>query len=184
VKRNEQLRGDSENAKALKTQVLKALERNATFRQVALPRKVRPPLFSRYSPGMTYGRHVDDALMGPKRADRTDLSVTVFLSAPDSYEGGELEIETPFGPQSVKLPAGAAVVYPASSLHAVAPVVEGERLAAVTWVQSLVRDPARREVLYDLALVRDHLNRADNESDAAERAFKTYSNLLRMWAEP
>jgi PKHD-type hydroxylase len=184
VKQNEQLQGDSDAAKAMRAQVLKALERNPTFRQVALPRKIRPPLFSRYGPGMSYGRHVDDALMGPDRADRTDLSVTVFLSPPDGYEGGALEIETPFGPQSVKLPAGAAVVYPASSLHAVSPVVAGERLAAVTWVQSLVRDPARREILYDLAQIRDELHRTASESEATERAFKTYANLLRIWAEP
>ena len=114
---------------------------------------------------------------------RTDVAVTIFLNSPADYDGGELLVDSPFGEQEVKLPDGSAVCYPASTLHRVTPVTRGERLAAITWVQSYVRDPARREILADIDNVYQHLTDTDVESEATDLAYKTYENLLRMWAE-
>jgi PKHD-type hydroxylase len=132
---------------------------------------------------MDYGLHVDDAIMGRGDRVRSDLSVTVFLSNTEDYAGGELEMASPYGPQEVKLPAGSAVVYPSSTLHRVKPVTEGERLAAVTWVQSYVADPARREILYDVDKVRRRLMNAEPDAEETDIAFKVYANLLRMWSD-
>lgn len=180
VKKNEQLGTDQTK---LKEEIKKALFRHPEFMKAALPKKVRTPLISRYKAGMEYGLHVDNALMGTDRDTRSDISVTLFLSSPDSYEGGELEIESPFGLQLVKLLAGAAVLYPSSCLHRVCPVQEGERLVAVTWVQSLVRDPAKREILYELNQVRSYLHNHASQHRETNLADKNYSNLLRMWTE-
>ncbi len=133
---------------------------------------------------MAYGPHVDDALMGRSEKMRTDLAVTVFLTDPTAYEGGELIIDSPFGQQEVKLPAGAAVVYPAGTLHRVREVSRGERLAAVTWVQSYVRDGLKREILNDMDRIRRAMAAASPASPETDLAFKTYSNLLRLWSEP
>jgi PKHD-type hydroxylase len=184
VKQNLQAdRAKSPQAADLEEIVLGALRRNAEFKRAALPRHIRPPLFSRYEPGMHYGRHVDDAIMGSSHRARSDLSVTLFVSDPQDYDGGELAIETPFGEQEIKLPAGAAVVYESSTLHRVVPVTRGYRLAAVTWVQSLVRDPAAREILHDLDLVRHACNRLAPDAHETDLAYKAYVNLMRMWAE-
>ncbi len=184
VKHNLQLERESEPAKRIKATIVRALRRNPTFHRLAIPRSIRPPLISCYREGMDYGPHVDDALMGrAAQKARTDLSVTVALNSPEDYDGGELIIHSPFGEQEVKLPAGAAVVYPSSAVHRVAPVSRGERLAAVTWVQSYVRDPEMREILYDLYQVREMLAKADPEGEETALAGKTYTNLLRMWSE-
>ncbi len=183
VKNNLQMDRTTDSAKEVKATVLAALKRNRTFLRVALPRTIRPPLISRYQVGMNYGLHVDDAMMGSKIKERSDLSVTVFLSDPGDYEGGELIMSSPYGEQEIKLPAGHAVVYPSSTLHQVAPVTRGERLAAVTWVQSQVRDPARREILYDVYRMREALAKLHPDSEEADLAFKTHANLLRMWSE-
>jgi len=183
VKHNEQLSPKGASRKEADKTVLDALRRHREFQRVAMPKAIQRPLFSRYSVGMNYGLHVDDAVMGKARKLRSDLSVTVFLSNPDDYEGGELEMSSPFGTQEVKLPAGSAVVYPSSTLHRVKPVTEGERLAAVTWVQSFVSDPARREVLYDIDKVRRRLGELDPDGDETDLAFKTYANLTRMWSD-
>ncbi len=180
VKRNEQLGRNAPSREETDRLIVGALRKNRIFQRVALPRTIKAPLFSRYREGMAYGLHVDDATMG-KNAMRTDVSVTVFLNAPDRYDGGELEIRSPFGVQQVKLPAGAAVVYPSSTLHQVRPVTRGERLAAVTWVESKVRDPVRREILMDVDQVRRKLHESCPDSDEADLAFKTYANLMRMW---
>ena len=184
IKHNLQLERESEPAKRIKATIVRALRRNPTFHRVTIPRSIRPPLISCYGEGMDYGPHVDDALMGrAAQKARTDLSVTVALNSPEDYDGGELIIHSPFGEQEVKLPAGAAVVYPSSAVHRVAPVSRGERLAAVTWVQSYVRDPEMREILYDLYQVREMLAKADPEGEETALAGKTYTNLLRMWSE-
>jgi PKHD-type hydroxylase len=183
VKHNEQLKPMTGLRKEVDAIVVDALRRSAEFQRVAIPRTIRRPLFSRYSVGMNYGLHVDDALMGKPNKIRSDLSVTLFLSQPDDYDGGELEMNSPFGLQEVKLPAGCAVVYPSSTLHRVKPVTAGERLAAVTWVQSFVADPARREILYDIDRVRRRLGELDPDGSATDLAFKTYANLLRMWSD-
>ncbi len=184
VKNNLQLRKGDGRADEIKATILAALRRNRTFRRVAIPRTIRLPLISRYKEGMSYGLHVDDALMGTTRKERSDLSVTLALNDPGEYDGGELVIHGSFGEQEVKLPAGAAVVYPSCYLHRVAPVTRGERLAAVTWVQSHVREAAKREVLHDLELIREKLTQAAPDTEEADLAAKTYANLLRMWSEP
>lgn len=169
--------------------VHQALMNHALFVAAALPARLRSPLFSRYTSGMAYGRHMDDALMavsGSPSALRADLAVTVFLSDPASYDGGELVIEGPGGTSAYKLEPGQALVYPATTLHRVAEVTRGERLAAVLWVQSLVRDGSRREILFDLDTARRGL--WDKANQAATPEFdlvsKTYANLLRAWSEP
>ncbi len=183
VKNNQQMDRTTDAAKEVKAAVVAALKRNKTFQRVALPRTIRPPLISRYRVGMNYGLHVDDAMMGSTVKERNDIAVTVFLNDPGDYEGGALIMSSPFGEQEIKLPAGHAVVYPSSTLHRVAPVTRGERLAAVTWVQSHVRDPARREILYDVYRMRETLAKLDPDGEAADLAFKTHANLLRMWSE-
>lgn len=166
-------------------QVHQALMRHAVFCASALPRKLRSPLFSRYTAGMSYGTHVDDALMGGGDSLRTDLAVTVFLSDPANYDGGELVIDSHSGKQGYKLAAGDAIVYPATQLHRVSEVTRGERLAAILWVQSRVRDPAQREILFDLDTVRRGVwNKAGQRHTAEfDLLAKTYSNLLRAWAD-
>lgn len=183
VKRNEQLSPKDDSRGKIDKMVVDALRRNAEFQRVVLPKVIQRPLFSRYNIGMNYGLHVDDALMGSGSKLRSDVSVTVFLSSPEDYEGGELEMASPYGPQEVKLPAGWAVAYPSSTLHRVKPVTEGERLAAVTWVQSYIADPARREILYDLDKVRRRLGSVDPDGEETDLAFKAYANLLRMWSD-
>jgi len=184
VKRNEQLDRKTEGREALDRMVIEALDASVDFQRAAFPKTINRPLFSRYREGMAYGPHVDDALMGKgARRMRSDLSVTIFLSPPDDYDGGALEIQSPYGAQTIKLPAGAAVVYPSQTLHRVAPVTRGERLAVVTWVQSRVRDASRRELLHDLDRIRRHLHRAAPEAEECALAFKSYANLLRLWAE-
>ncbi len=183
VKNNLQLDKDAPGAKEVKSIVVAGLKRNRTFQDTALPRTIRPPLISRYQEGMNYGWHVDDALMAGDPKVRSDLSITVFLNDPADYDGGQLIISSPFGEQEVKLPAGAAVVYPSATLHQVAPVTEGERLAAVTWARSYVRDAAQREMLADLLAVQKKLAALAPDEAETDLAFKTYSNLLRMWSE-
>jgi PKHD-type hydroxylase len=183
VKNNLQLKKQAPGAEEIKKSVVKALKKNKEFQRVAIPKVVQTPLISRYREGMNYGLHVDDALMGGDRKFRTDLSVTLFLNDPSDYEGGELTVETAIGEEQIKLPAGTAVVYPSGALHRVAPVSKGERVAAVTWVESHVRDPLKREALSDLDLIRRRLAEISPDSRETDLAFKTYANLLRMWAE-
>jgi PKHD-type hydroxylase len=184
VKNNEQVSQKAEERKALHEIVIAALMRNKEFTRAALPKRIRPPLISRYRQGMAYGKHVDNALMGPKMArERSDVSLTVFISDVDEYDGGELIIHGAFGIQEVKLPSGSVVAYPSSSLHEVAEVTRGERLVAVTWAQSYVRDERQREILAHLAQVKDKLNEAMPDAVETDLAHHTYTNLLRMWAE-
>jgi PKHD-type hydroxylase len=180
VKRNEQVDRTDPLLAEMQQLVVDRLLDNRLFKMATRPHVVRPPLFSRYVPGMVYGSHVDDAIMGGMR---TDVSVTVFLSEPDEYEGGALVIESSAGEQDVKLAAGSAVVYPTTSLHRVAPVVAGERRAAVTWVRSLVRDAAARELLFDLETARHGLYERLGKTPEMDLLAKTQSNLLRLWAE-
>jgi PKHD-type hydroxylase len=161
-----------------------SLVQHPVYRAGALPLKVATPFYARYTPGMAYGDHVDDPIMGPEGGRyRTDLSITVFLNEPGDYDGGELVIRTSFGDTGVKLPAGDAVMYPSSSLHHVAPVTRGARLVAVTWVQSLVRDPARRELLYELHQVRERLLQHEPDAKDTARVNRIYVNLVRMWSD-
>jgi PKHD-type hydroxylase len=184
VKNNEQVSQKADERKALHEIVISALMRNKDFNRVALPKRVRPPLISRYRQGMAYGQHVDNALMGPKMArERSDVSITVFISDVDEYEGGELVIHGSFGMQEVKLPSGSVVVYPSSSLHEVTEVTRGERLVAVTWAQSYVRDDRQREILASLAQVKNKMNDIAADAIETDQVHHIYANLLRMWAE-
>ncbi len=184
VKRNEQVSKEASERKEVQAQIVSALRDNATFARELHPRHIRPPLISRYRPGMFYGQHVDDALMGALNArERSDISVTVFLSDAKDYEGGELIIHSSFGPQHVKLPAGAAIAYPSSALHEVSEVTAGERLVAITWAQSYIRDERQREILSDMAFIRDRLSKNVPAAEETDIAFRLYSNLLRMWAD-
>jgi PKHD-type hydroxylase len=183
VKKYEQLARSDKNKPEAQKRVRDALLRSAEFKRATLPKNIRPCLISRYRPGMHYGRHVDNGVMGSESPVRSDIAVTLFLCEPSAYEGGELVIHTSFGRQQVKLSLGSAVVYPASSLHEVAPLTRGERLCAVTWVQSLVRDPARREVIYELDLVRRLLHEKQPDAEETHLVQKNHANLMRMWSD-
>ena len=187
VKRNQQIPEGSPVARALGDLVLEALERSPLFISAVLPQRVFPPLFNRYDQTMAFGSHVDNAiraLPGSPVRLRTDVSATLFLSEPESYDGGELVVEDSYGSHSVKLPAGDLVVYPASSLHHVTAVTRGSRLASFFWIQSLVRDPGQRKLLFDLDLSIIELNRQVPDSPALVSLTGVYHNLLRSWAEP
>jgi PKHD-type hydroxylase len=183
VKENEELALEPELLKRLYRVVMASVGHSTLFRNAALPAKVADFIFARYRPGMRYGDHVDDPIMGQGPRFRSDVSMTIFLNPPEAYDGGELVIRTPFGDQLIKLPAGHAVVYPSASVHRVAEVTRGERLVALTWIQSFVRDAARRELLYELNQSREALLRREPDSDLSKNIDRSYVNLLRMWAE-
>lgn len=183
VKHNVQADGRAPEVRELQALVGRALRRNALFELAVRPQRVQPVLFSRYETGMDYGAHVDDALMGATDPMRSDVSATLFLSEPTDYGGGELVIDTTVGEQDFKLNAGAMVVYPSSTLHRVEPVTSGTRLAAVTWIQSLVREAARRELLFDLETARRTLFEQHGKTREFDLISKSIANLLRLWAE-
>jgi PKHD-type hydroxylase len=184
VKSNQEIELAAPVREQLDRLVMGNLARHPAYRGGALPLHAASPLYARYRPGMSYGDHLDDPVMGADGVMyRSDVAVTVFLSAPDEYDGGELVIRMPSGEQVVKLPAGDAVLYPAGTVHHVAPVVRGERLVAVTWVQSMVRDAARRELLYGLNAARETLLQAAPEAVETAQVNAAYLNLFRMWAD-
>lgn len=187
AKRNCQLPEDSAAAQQAGRHVLEALEANPLFIAAALPQAIFPPLFNAYEGGQLFGTHVDNAIRihaGSGLRVRSDLSVTVFLEDPTSYDGGELTVETNFGVQQVKLPAGHAVLYPSSSLHRVEEVTRGRRVASFFWVQSMIRDDAARAILFDLDRSVQELAAAHGHADAAViRLTGVYHNLLRRWAD-
>jgi PKHD-type hydroxylase len=187
AKRNLQLPEDAPQAESLGALILDALAANPAFMAAALPLKVFPPLFNRYGLGMGFGDHIDNAVRASPVTGaryRTDLSCTVFLSEPGEYDGGELVIESGLEPARVKLPAGDAILYPATSVHRVEPVTRGERLAAFFWVQSMVADATRRALLHDLdrAIAAARADLGDAHA-AAVSLVGVYHNLVRMWAE-
>lgn len=166
--------------------VLNALERNSLFKTVAAPRTILPPRFNLYREGMYYGDHVDNAIMGDLGAPlRVDCSFTLFLTDPGEYEGGELIIKSSYGAPAFKLPAGHLVVYPTYFHHEVTPVTRGARLACISWLQSLIRDPAKRDVVLDLALAGDRMSAGRPNSLQEAQAFldRARKNLLRLWIE-
>ena len=188
AKQNRQLAEDDPVAKQLGRVIIDALSRSATFFAGALPRRIFPPLFNRYEGGDSFGMHVDNAVrydrsVEPAEPIRTDLSATLFLSAPEDYDGGELVIEDTFGAHAVKLPAGDLVLYPASSLHEVRPVTRGARVAAFFWIQSLVRSDAQRRILFDLDVSIQALTARVPEAPELVRLTGVYHNLLREWSD-
>ncbi|MCC7080487.1 MAG: Fe2+-dependent dioxygenase [Burkholderiales bacterium] len=187
AKFNEQLPEDGAEARELGERILQALARSPLFFSAALPKQVFPPLFNRYGVGMTFANHIDTAIRThPVQTVRirTDLSATLFLVDPESYDGGELLVEDTYGVQSVKLPAGDMVLYPATSLHRVAPITRGERVASFFWIQSMIRDDAQRTLLFDLDMAIVKMTQAVPDDAALVSLTGVYHNLLRMWAEP
>lgn len=173
-------------ARQLGDMILAALERSPLFIAAALPLKVYPPLFNRYQGGQTFGTHIDGAIRevhGSGQRVRTDLSATLFLSAPEDYDGGELLVEDTYGLHRVKLPAGDMILYPASSLHRVQPVTRGARLASFLWLQSMIREDGKRTLLLDLDTAVQQLNRILPDDPAMVQLTGVYHNLLRLWAE-
>ena len=184
VKNNEEMKQGTQQADYLDHLLMGSLAENADFRSSALPYRVAQPVFARYGQGMQYGNHVDDPIMGGGAEKfRTDVSITVFLNEPEEYDGGELIISTTYGEKAVKLPAGSAVIYPSASIHRVAEITRGERLAAIVWLQSMVRDPAQRELLYELDQARNKLLNSDPDALETQQIDRSYVNLLRMWSE-
>lgn len=183
VKHNEQLEQDDPAVARISARVMAALKHNDAFLSSVYPNHLHSVLVSRYIPGMEYGLHVDNALMGQSTAWRADLSFTLFLQDETSYDGGELALESGSGELRVKLPARGIVCYPTGQLHRVLPVTRGERLAVVGWIQSFVRDEQQREVLRDLAQARDAIYEREQRSRSFELVNKTHTNLLRRWAQ-
>ncbi len=186
VKANLQLPQECAEARDAGAIVVKALERSTMFTSAALPRYVFPPLFNKYEHGMSFGAHVDNAIRpipGGSGRIRTDLSATLFLSAPKEYDGGELFVEDTYGTREVKLPAGDMILYPATSLHRVEPVTRGARLASFFWIQSMVRDDSERRLLFELdnAVVTIGVGEPDHPVIAQLTA--VYHNLVRKWGE-
>ena len=182
-KNNLELGADAERFDALNNVVMTALVRHPTYLQTALPAKISAPIYARYLAGMEYGGHIDDPIMGaPGARYRSDISISIFLNAPEEYDGGELRIETAQGNQAYKLPAGSALLYPSTCYHAVTPVNSGERLVAVTWVQSHIRRADQREILLQLDQARDLLA-GDGNTESYHKVNLCYANLFRMWAD-
>ncbi|HLQ93185.1 MAG TPA: Fe2+-dependent dioxygenase [Xanthobacteraceae bacterium] len=180
VKNNQQAAGGDRKLETIRKLIAARILGNELFQIAVRPKLLSPLLFSRYDKAMHYGSHVDDALMNGMRAD---VSFTLFLSGPDEYDAGELVIESPAGEDAVKLNAGSLVAYPSTALHRVNDVTRGSRLAAVGWARSFIRDPAQRELLFDLDTARREIFARDGKSKAFDLISKSLSNLMRMWAE-
>ena len=186
-KHNQQLSQDSDASRRLQALILGALQRDALFFSAALPRRIFNPLFNRYGGDTNaFGPHVDGAVLHSASSGewvRTDISCTVFLSDPTSYDGGELQIEDTYGMHSIKLNAGDLVIYPATSLHQVTPITRGVRVASFFWIQSLIRDDAQRAMLFDLDNAIQTLNQTDADATARRTLIGVYHNLMRQWSE-
>ncbi len=186
AKNNMQLPEDAPVAAELGGRILAVLERNPLFLTGALPLRVFPPLFNRYEGGQSFGAHVDNSIRqvtGTPHRIRTDLSATLFLSAPEEYDGGELLVEDTYGVQSIKLPAGSLALYPSTSLHHVRPVTRGARVSSFFWVQSMIRDDGQRTLLFDLDMGIQRVVQDNPDHPSAVQLTGVYHNLLRRWAE-
>ena len=186
VKFNEQIDERSDVALACQRIVVSALETNPLFISAVLPNMIYPPMFNRYGQGMKFGAHVDGSVrINPHNGAkmRTDVSATLFLTNPAEYDGGELEVEDTYGRHSVKLNAGDMVVYPATTLHQVAPITRGVRTSCFFWVQSLIRDEAQRTVLYQMDDAIQRLNQTNADELARRSLIGCYHNLVRIWGE-
>jgi PKHD-type hydroxylase len=185
VKQNSQLAETDPVTEAVGDAILSALPKLPLFLSAALPLKIFPPLFNRYEGGQAFGSHVDNAVrqISTGHRLRTDLSATLFLSAPDEYDGGDLLVEDSYGVHAVKLPAGHLILYPSTSLHTVRPVTRGARVASFFWIQSMVRDDGQRTLLFDLDTAIQRLNQDAPDHPSALQLTGVYHNLLRRWAE-
>ncbi|MFK9005003.1 Fe2+-dependent dioxygenase [Pseudomonas pergaminensis] len=186
AKNNRQLTEDSPMALRIGEQILARLSDNALFMSAALPKRIYPPLFNRYSGGEAFDWHIDNAIRGIKGVRervRTDISATLFLADPASYDGGELVIRDTFGEHAVKLPAGHLLIYPGSSLHKINPVTRGERIASFFWIESLVREDSQRQLLLDMDVAIQTLTAQDADHHALLQLSGAYHNLLRRWSD-
>ena len=187
VKQNEQLSPDSATARGLGEKIIAALTSNLLFISAAVPLEIFPPLFNRYRSGQFFGEHVDNCIRGDRLTRlriRTDLSVTLFLSEPEEYEGGELIIEDDYGSHSVKLPAGHLVLYPSTSLHRVAPITHGVRVCSFFWVQSMIKDTHARRMTLDMdTVIQELVGRLGRNDPQVRRLTNIYHNLIRYWAD-
>lgn len=185
VKNNLQLAPASPVARQVGETILRALAVNAQFMTAALPLHVMPPMFNRYSGGQTFGSHVDGAVrfMPNGQRIRTDISCTLFFSNPEDYDGGELVVEDTYGTKSTKLPAGHLILYPSTSVHHVTPVTRGTRVCAFFWLQSMIRDDARRGLLYDMDVAIQRLGAEHPTHASVVKLTGIYHNLLRQWTE-
>lgn len=184
VKKNTQIDiTDSKTLPYIQQHIIDAINRNPDFQAAVMPRHVYPPLISRYRQGMSYGNHVDSPLMGNYPPMRGDIAMTVFLSDPTTYGGGELEVQSPAGILTYKLNKGDAIVYPCTQVHQVKEVSKGMRQVAVTWIQSHVRDAAKRQILFELYSIHKAISKNNPNSPEANQLLQTHSNLVRMWAE-
>lgn len=183
AKSNQQVEGTDPALPEFQKTVIAALLRNEAFAGFALPLRLMPPMFNRYESGMTYGDHIDRPVMQGQIPVRTDLAMTLFLSDPKDYDGGELIISSDFGAQKIKLPAGSMVLYPASTLHRVDPVTRGARLAAVSWVQSMVRSAEQRQLLAELGQIRRWMEKQDPNARQGLQLQKVRGQLMRWWSE-
>jgi len=181
VKNNRQLKSSDPHAAVLKEQVKTALNKNTLFQSTVRPKSIHTVLFSHYEVGMSYGTHTDNAMMAGRW--RSDVSFTIFLTPPDIYEGGELVIEGASYEQKYRLASGHAIAYPSSTLHRVAPITEGSRWAIVGWAQSWIRDPANREILFDLDTARRTIFKSQGKNREFDLISKSMINLLRRWSE-
>ena len=184
VKNNEQLTNEGRVREQAMALIEQALREHRLFQAAAHPRRIRSPMFSRYTQGMQYGAHVDNGLMGPDLSFRTDISMTIFISDPGDYDGGELVVESSVGERGFKLDAGSALLYPSNTLHRVAEVTRGTRLVGLTWVQSMIRSAEQRQILLDMYAVRQGIFERDGKTREFDLIAKSYDNLLRLWAEP
>lgn len=183
---NRQLNEDSALGVLFGQRILARLSENALFMSAALPKRIYPPLFNRYSGGEAFGFHIDNAIRGIKGVRervRTDLSATLFLTDPQTYDGGELVIRDTFGERSVKLPAGHLVLYPGTSVHKVNPVTRGERVAAFFWIESLVREDSQRSLLLDMDVAIQRLSAQQADDESLLQLSGVYHNLLRRWSD-
>ena len=187
VKKNEQLPPDGKTSRQLGERILRALAPNPLFVSAAVPLRIFPPLFNKYVPGQFFGEHVDNCIRGDRLTGlriRTDLSVTLFLSEPEEYDGGELVIEDYYGSHRVKLPAGHLVLYPSTSLHLVTPVTRGARVSSFFWLQSMIKDPLARRMTFDMDnTIQALMTRLGRNDPEVRKLTNIYHNIIRYWAE-
>ena len=183
-KRNQQVDETTDDSRAIGARVMRALQRNPVFASAAFRSRVTQPLMNRYAPGMEYGAHVDNSLIGGSEPLRTDMSGTLFLSEPSDYDGGELIVESSAGRQAIKLPAGDLFLYPSTRVHYVAPVTRGARLGVVFWIQSLVRDHEQRALLFEISQVLSAMQQERGQTPEIVHLTACYHRLMQMWAQP
>ncbi len=184
VKNNLQVdREKTKNINEIDQIILSAIWNNQAVKAVSVPVRILPPTINRHEPGMYFGPHTDSPVMGANPPVRTDIAISIFLSDPESYEGGELVVKTEAGDASFKLPRGDALVYPSSAIHTVQKVTSGVRHAAVTWVQSAIKDPSRRQILLELDMASGMVNKKNPDSEEGRLLQKIYGNLFKLWSE-